>query len=470
MTTIQNQVFHERGTLGRATILTVDDDDLMLAALANLFADDYAIFQARSGEEAVRLVQAKPEICCVVMDIKMAGMNGIMAAREIRALKPSLPVIFHTGYAGEYSESEIDRNESPFDFVTKGESIQKLTRAVRNGVEAYRLRTDARTFIERAENDFGIVCRSTVMREVIVRIHQAGLSDTRVMILGETGTGKELVAQAIHRTSSRARRPLATFNSHDKVTGLVESELFGHVKGAFTDAFSDRMGLFEFADGGSVFLDEIGDLDLPSQAKLLRVLETGEYQRLGDNHVMRRCNVRVISATHRDLSQMAAKGEFREDLYYRLRGVVITLPPLRERREDIPFLVERFRSIVAAKIGVSPKIFDTPAMEMLINQPWPGNVRQLLYVVESALAMTNADLIMADDIVKVLQVGAAQTTGQPRALSQRLREIERTYIVAALVESGLNIKKAAEILEIDPSNLHKKIKSHGLDVAALKQQ
>ncbi|MBD3402883.1 response regulator, partial [candidate division GN15 bacterium] len=317
----------------RARLLLVDDDESALEALTALFSEDYAVTSVASGEEAIAAIKQHADIAAIVMDIRMPRMDGITAARQIRELAPDTPLIFHTAYPGEYNQDEIDEREQPYDYVEKAGPISRLTRAVRNAVEAYHARED--NSLARLGTAYGMVGRSRSMLEVFRLVSKVARASHKVMILGETGTGKELVARALHAASRRRDHRLAIFSCNHKSADLVESELFGHVRGAFTGAVEDRIGHFAWADGGTIFLDEIGDLDITTQAKLLRVLESGEFQVLGSPEV-RTADVRVVCATHRRLEDLVEAGAFREDLYYRLKGVEIVLPPLRDRREDIP--------------------------------------------------------------------------------------------------------------------------------------
>ena len=452
----------------RARILLVDDDDIVLEAHRRVLSSTYETFVATSGADAIAIINRESAICCVVMDIKMSQMDGITAAREIRRLRPDKPVIFYTGYPGEYAESVIDKQERPFDYVTKGESLERLLRSVRNAVESFRLRAGNAQLSSYAESQYGIIGKSSAIQEVCKLIRKAAATDTRVMILGETGTGKELVARAIHVDSNRRRKKLAILNCNHKSPDLVESELFGHVRGAFTGAIVDRIGLFQYADGGTVFLDEIGDLDITTQAKLLRVLETGEYQRIGEPNI-RATDTRILCATHRNLNQMVKDDKFREDLFYRLKGVVIPIPPLRERREDIPVLIEKFTDKFTIDRGSPTKVFDSSAISAMVQYDWPGNVRQLLNTVESAIVLTGSDLIMDDDIRNLIEKGSTFGTADRRVLSERLKDLERTLVIAALAEADYHVAAAAQILGIDPSHLHKKIKVHNIDLSIMRQ-
>ncbi len=257
-------------------ILVVDDDPLVLEALGQTFSDEYQVVTASSGGEAIDIISSDQDIETVVLDIKMARMDGLQTASRLKEINPELPIIFHTGYPGDYSEDEIEKGHHPFDYVGKNERPARLKRAVKNALTFYRLKSGHSDLVAIACEEYGMVGKSMAMLDVYRTIEKIGPTDNKVMILGPTGTGKELVARAIHRRSKRTDNPLAIFNCNHKAPDLVESELFGHLKGSFTGAVADRIGMFEYADRGTVFLDEIGDLDITTQAKILRVLETGE--------------------------------------------------------------------------------------------------------------------------------------------------------------------------------------------------
>lgn len=441
-------------------ILLVDDDPHVLRMLNDLFKKDYHTLLAASGNESIELIRKTKNIAVVVMDIKMPEMDGIAAAREIRKLEPDLPVIFHTGYPGDYDEDDIDEKEKPFDYIQKGEPIFKLTRSVRNAVESFLLKKNDHQWItEHAEQNYGLIGRSAAMQNVYQLIKRVSASDSKVVIRGETGTGKELAARAIHYNSKRKENRLAFLGCNRKSPDMIESELFGHVKGAFTGAIADRIGLFEYADGGSVFLDEVGDLDIVTQGKLLRVLETGEYQPIGSPAV-KNTNVRILCATHKSLEQLVADGQFREDLYFRLKGISILLPPLRERREDIPLLLEKFKDRLTIEQGLPPKIFDHTAVAILLEYDWPGNVRQLLDTVESLIILCDSDIIFASDVQNYLghlSTPNLEKIRETKNLALRLKEFRRICIIEALNETGGNVSAAADILGLDRSNLRRMI-------------
>jgi transcriptional regulator with GAF, ATPase, and Fis domain len=304
------------------------------------------------------------------------------------------------------------------------------------------------------------------MRRVYELIRKIAPSNTTVMLLGESGVGKGLVAEAIHEFSVRREQLFKKFNCNHTPTDLVESELFGHVKGAFSGAHEDRSGLFEFANGGTVFLDEIGDLSMASQGKILDVVETGEFEPVGWTGHARKTDVRLICATNKDIDKLVASGEFREDAYYRLNGAQIVVPPLRERREDIPLLVEHFLRQYTKENNSGVKYFDTSAVDVLMQQEWPGNVRQLQHTVQSLLVLTDSHVIIDSDVRHFLggeSVPEVPVESNGGTLAERLRDFRRTCIVEALRKAEGNVNAAARSLNEDPSNLRRWIKTLDID-------
>jgi len=448
-------------------VLLVDDDPHVLSVLVELFNDDYALLSAQSGAEAIERVQGDSDVAVAVLDIKMAEMNGITTARQIREIDSSIRVIFHTGYPGEYDEDEIDQAETPFDYVVKGRSSTRLMRSVRNAYESHLMDHKPGDLVREAERNYGLIGASSAMQEIYRLIGKVARANTKVMILGETGTGKEVVARAIHANSKRRDNKFGIVNCNHKSTELVEAELFGYKKGAFTGAASDRQGLFSVATGGTVFLDEIGDLSSTTQMALLRVLETGECRQMGPEGEDYRTDVRVLCATHRNLEELVEDNTFREDLYYRLRGAVMSLPPLRHRREDIPILVERFRDQITLEQGLPFTVLDSDALGLLINHDWPGNVRQLRDTVESLIVLADSELISADEVARFLGNTEGPARRSKGGLSSRMKEVEKALILEALVESNYSISDAAMLLDVERSTLSRKIKGHGIDVTLL---
>jgi len=451
------------------TILLVDDDEQILEMLELVLRKDYSTIKANTGKEAIEAIRQNDAIAAVIMDIKMPEIDGIATAREIRTIQPDIPVIFYTGYPDDYNEDAIDHNEKPFDYILKSEPAAKLRRSVRNAVESYHLKNDGRMLISHAESNFGLIGQTASMQEIYRLIHKVAPTNNKIMITGETGTGKELVARAIHNYSQRKDEKLAIFNCDHRTPDLVESELFGHVKGAFTGAISDRIGLFEYADGGTIFLDEIGDLDITTQAKLLRVLEAGEYQSVGSSTV-KMTDIRLLCATNKDLTELVEQGKFRQDLYFRLKGIQILIPPLRNRKEDIPLLVEKFKDRLTIEQSLTPKEFDSSAMSALINHDWPGNVRELLDTVESLIVLNDSDIILRDDVLTYLNEPSkvSENTEIDLTLAAQTKKYIRQFIIEALAANKGNISAAARQLGVDPSNLHKKIAYLKIDIEKTK--
>ncbi len=442
-------------------ILLVDDDPLVLEALHQTFLDDYQVHLASSGVMAIELIHQHPNVECVVLDIRMTGMDGLQTAARIREINVDLPIIFHTGYPGDYSETDIDSAHQPFDQIVKNEDPARLLRMVKNGVNYYRLKRGTDNIVAIARDEFKMIGKSAAMMEVYQQIEQVAPTDNKVLILGPTGTGKELVARAIHRRSNRSHRRLVPFNCNHKSPDLVESELFGHKRGAFTTAYDDRTGLFEYADGGTVFLDEIGDLDITTQAKILRVIEYGEMYRIGEPEIVK-VDVRLICATHRNIAGMVEEGKFREDLYYRIRGFRIILPPLNERRTDIPDLVTNFLDNYSIERGCGIKVFEPAAMDLLMAFDWPGNVRQLQDAVQGIADMTPSSFISRDEVSRYLEYYAGRQTAE-MTLQERTKEFKRLVIRQSLAKNDGTISAAAKELGMDSSNLSKLIKDLGIN-------
>jgi len=448
------------------TVLLVDDEPQVLEMLRDIFDDLYTTITASSGKEAIEIVRRHEPIAAVVMDIKMPDMDGITAAKELRSIVPDIAMIFHTGYPGDYDEDEIDQSERPFDYILKGEPVAKLIRSVRNAVESYHLKQDNKLLSQHAESNYGLIGQTVLMKEVYQLINKVAPTDSKIMIVGETGTGKELVARAIHNHSRRKDQRLGIFNCDPRSRDLVDSELFGHVKGSFTGAVSDRVGLFEYANGGTIFLDEIGDLDLSTQVKLLRVLERGEYQSVGSPN-LKITDIRLLCATNKDLLSLVENGSFRDDLYYRLKGIQINLPPLKERKDDIPVLVDKFVDRLTIEEGLTPKKFDASAMSMLISHDWPGNVRELLDTVESLIVLSDSDIIFGDDVKNYFgEINAAivENNHSDKSLSGNTKRFQHDHIIEILAECKNNVAAAARILEVDSANLRKKIKALHIDL------
>ena len=443
-------------------ILIVDDDRAVLEALHERFHTDYDTILASSAPQAMDILGGDPDIDLVVMDIKMPKVDGLRTTELIKEHDPQLPVIVLTGYPGEYSEREIDEQHRPFDYVRKSDGPERLVRSVRNGVRMRRLLLSSDDLVAIARDEYRMVGRSDAIRKVYTLIERLAPTRTKVLITGPTGSGKGLIARAIHTRSQRAGNRFVPYNCSNSTPSMADREFFGHIKGAFTDAHADRPGLFEFAEGGTVFLDEISNLGSDIQGKLLQVLDDGEVSRIGSPETFR-VDFRLICATNRNLEAMVADGRFREDLYYRIRGAVIEVPPLASRRTDIPELAVHFLERHCRERGIVPKIFTHDALDLLADHPWPGNVRDLRHEVEKLADLTLSSLITREDILdNIAGAAASTTTGLGTSLSSGLREYERNKILRALSRTGGNVTGAARMLQEDPANLRRRMRRLGL--------
>lgn len=444
-------------------ILLVDDNPQVLETMGMLFNDEYSTLLANSAGVAIEMANNHKDICAVVMDIKMPSVDGISAGRSIRRINPELPLIFFTAYSGEYDENEIERTEKPFDYIRKGDSSIELIRSVRNAVNLYMAQAEKPSLIEEAEQSYGIIGRSPIMVGVYKDIKRFASKNQPVLILGETGSGKELVAKALHKISARRNKSWGVLNCNHTNPTLIEAELFGYAKGSFTDAKVDTPGWFESADGGTVFLDEIGDLCMETQGKILRVVEDGEFSRVGELHIIRCSNVRVICATNKDLDSMASDGRFRPDLYSRLNVLRISLPPLREKPEDIKLLAEWFCRRATDEYGIRAKYFDDSALRVMTEYDWPRNIRELKNTIYRTIAMVDSDLIVAEDIHRALGMNSDPSLIPSTNLAIRVNSYERRLIIEALTQCQGNVTHAAKSLGIDRTTLQRKMKEHILD-------
>jgi DNA-binding NtrC family response regulator len=446
-------------------LLVADDQADVLEALRQLLKGEGYQVETASSPHAILDAVAGRDLDAVLMDLNYtrdttSGREGLDLLGRLQGIDPSLPVIVMTAWGSVSGAVEAMRRGAR-DYLEKPWDNARLLATIRTQVELGRaLRRSSRLEEEnrllRAAGQPDVIASSPAMREVLDLIERVGPSDANVLILGEHGTGKEVIARLLHAVSVRKAGPLVTVNAGALPEGLVESELFGHVKGAFTDARADRTGCFEMADGGTLLLDEIANIPLGQQAKLLRVLETGEVQRIGDSRV-RRVDVRVIAATNADLQERVAAGGFREDLLYRLNTVEIQLPPLRQRREDIPLLAARFLERESEHYGKSLDGLSDEAMRLLLEHSWPGNVRELEHVVERAVLMARGDRIGAEDLgLRHRSPGTADLG--PMTLEQA----ELHMIAEALDRLDGNVSRAAAELGISRSALYRRIQRHGL--------
>jgi two-component system response regulator GlrR len=447
----------------RAQILFVDDDVGLLKLLAmRLNAAGYSVATAESGEQALaQLAAAQPQL--VITDLRMEGMDGLGLYNAVHERYPALPVIILTAH-GTIPEAVDAIKRGVFGFLTKPFDSKGLLKAVE---QALRVTGVAR---QPAEEDTGgqewrrdIISQSGVMEDLLQQARLVADSEAAVLVQSESGTGKELLARAIHKASRRRDKPFVAMNCSAIPETLLESELFGHMKGAFTGATQTHKGLFQTADSGTLFLDEIGDMSLTLQSKLLRVLQEKEVRPVGSNEMIP-LDVRVISATHRDLDESVAKGGFRQDLYYRLNVVTLVLPPLAQRPEDIPLLVRHFLAQVAERSDKDPKMFAPEAMELLVGARWPGNVRQLQNVVERTFALSTSQLIPASLVRKALDNQPSQVLG----LAERRDQFERDYLTQLLRMTQGNVSRAARLAQRNRTEFYKLLRRYHLEPKAFR--
>ncbi len=455
----------ESATDRSAHILVVDDEESIRGALKQLFEyEGHEVTLAAGGAEALELLpDIRPDI--VFLDVKMEGMDGLEVLQRLREREPDIQVVMISGHGTIDTAVEATRRGA-YDFLEKPLDTDRLLLTLRNVLDRKGLAESIQALRSEVESRHEIVGSSFHIHQVLERIERVAPTDARVLVSGENGTGKELVARAVHRLSRRRDRPFVEVNCAAIPSELIESELFGHVKGSFTGAVQDRPGKFEQADGGTLFLDEVGDMSAAAQAKVLRALEEGVVSRVGDDRP-RRVDVRVISATNKELEKEIEEGAFREDLFYRLNVVPITVPPLRERREDIPMLVRHFTDRMAEKEGVPPKEFEPDALRRLQELEWPGNVRELRNTVERLLILSSRERVTVEDVDRLV-TGPRAAGGlgaellQSSTFSDFKERAERAFILQKLRESDWNISETARILEMPRSNLYKKIEKYGL--------
>jgi two-component system response regulator GlrR len=440
-------------------VLLVDDDtDLLQLIAMRLTASGYAVTAVESGEAALAsLAVSRPQV--VVTDLRMHGMDGMALFDAIHRDSPSLPVVILTAH-GTIPEAVTATRRGVFSFLTKPFEPKVLLDTV---ADAMRLSSPPAASGELESWRGEIITRSSGMEDLLAQARRVAASDASVCLYGASGTGKELLARAIHRVSPRAGAPFVAVNCGAIPEGLLESELFGHKKGSFTGAVSDRRGLFQAAQGGTLFLDEIGDMPLPLQVKLLRALEERKIRPVG-SHETFDVDVRVIAATHRKLEERIASGEFREDLYYRLNVVKLYIPTLAERREDIPLLANEFLARLGARYRRGPLALSPEAMQLLVSAPWPGNVRQLLNAVEQAVALAATEVIPESLVRQALDAGDTALT----PLDEARRAFERDYLVRILKITGGNVTKAARLAGRNRTEFYRLLERHSLEPGVFK--
>lgn len=452
----------------KAKILVVDDEPSQRKMLqANLSLDGYQVFEAEDGTDAIARV-SEEFFDLILMDNRMTRMDGIEALKEIKKISPGIPVIIITAFASV--ETAIQALQAgAHDYLTKPLEIDELRIKVQQSLEFWRLKEDNILQRRRIENLFDasrIVGRSERMKHILETVAMVAPTEASVLILGESGTGKELIANALHQGSGRADKRFIKVNCAALPETLLESELFGHEKGAFTGAVGRRPGRFELADGGTIFLDEIGEMTPATQAKLLRVLQEREFEPLGSTHTVK-VNIRIIAASNRILKNEVQKGTFRGDLFYRLNVVPIELPPLRERREDIPLLIEHFLKIYNEKNNRNLKGFHPRALDALMRYPWPGNIRELENVVERSVILTSDEYVPFSELPESIRGATADPLMEQARQGIRpgmtIREMEKELIIKTLEDNDGNRTRTSSILGITRRTLQLKLKEYGID-------
>jgi DNA-binding NtrC family response regulator len=454
----------------KAHLLIVDDDANTLASLARAFR--LAGHEATVCDNAAKALELakSAHFDLLLSDVVMPGKDGLSLLEELKAQGIAAPVVMMSGQA--HIEMAVRATRlGALDFLEKPVSTEKLLLTVENALKLQRLESENRQLRQRL-GKYEIVWSGEAMQKVIAQIERVAASETRVCILGETGTGKELVARSLHDRSPRAAGPFVTLNCAAVPAELIESELFGHEKGSFTGAAARHLGKFEQAEHGTIFLDEIGDMPLTMQAKLLRVLEENEIERIGGDKPIP-VDVRVLVATHRDLGALAREGKFRQDLFHRVYVFPLFLPPLRQRPEDIPILIEHFAKQLCAQNGWKAISFTAEAIQMLQAHPWPGNVRELRNVVERLMLLATGGQVDATTVELALpQLGSTDLPqgSHPGTLAERVQVFERETILRELKRHHSHITNTARALGLERSHLYKKCEQLGIDLSAIRKE
>jgi two-component system, NtrC family, nitrogen regulation response regulator NtrX len=455
----------------RSSVLIVDDEAGVRSALSGVLRDEgYAVEAVDSGEACLdRIMRASYDV--IVLDIWLPGMDGLATLEKLQDRRIDAPVIMISGH-GNIESAVRAIKMGAFDFIEKPLSLEKTVLVVANAVRQRRLEVENRELRATVDRRHAMVGESHVIRQLLEQVAMAAPTNGRVLIHGENGTGKELVARSIHMRSRRMKGPFIEVNCAAIPEELIESELFGHMKGAFTGAVADRRGKFELADGGTLFLDEIGDMSLKTQAKVLRALQEQIVEPVGGTSSVK-VDVRVIAATNKDLPTEIRAGRFREDLYFRLNVIPIFVPPLRDRDSDIPLLAEHFMAEFAREYGRRPKRLDPGAASGLRSYRWPGNVRELRNVIERLMIMVPGDTIAIGDLAFLESggVAAADQPGTPALPLHEARErFERDYILRALAAQNGNISRTADALGVERSNLYRKMRAFGIAPARREEE
>jgi len=443
----------------KATVLVVDDETSIIETLSSIIEDEgYDVITASSGEKGLNMfLKHSPDI--ILLDIWMPDMDGIETLKQIRSKDKQVSIIMISGHSNIDTAVQAIKLGA-YDFLEKPLSLDKVLILIKRALEKQKLEKENIALKSSILEQWEIIGESPKMIELEDKISKAAASQGRVIIYGESGSGKELVARALHNIGDRKNNDFIEVNCAAIPQELIESELFGHEKGSFTGAFEAKKGKFELADRGTLFLDEIGDMTLATQAKVLRIIETQEFQKVGGSKNIK-VDVRIIAATNKDLEEEIRNSNFREDLYFRLNVITMYVPPLRERKDDIPLLIEHFLKILARQYGQKKKKVSKATLRALMEYDWPGNVRELKNTIERLVIMNPDETI---DTKEIQPVKAAKSVYSSfNTLRDAREQFEKDFIIKKLQENNWNVSKTAEDLEIERSNLHRKIKALGIE-------
>ncbi|MBX7151596.1 sigma-54 dependent transcriptional regulator [bacterium] len=452
------------------SILIVDDEKNIRRSLEMILGgEDYKIFSAENGKEALDIIHDQA-IDLVFLDLLMPEINGIDVLKQIKDYEPEVVVVMMSGH-GTIENAVEAVKLGAYDFIEKPLTKEKVVITAKNVLEKISLRSENRSLRSEISKKFEMVGQSEPIIAIKNQIEKIAPTTVRALILGESGTGKELIARAIHDRSPRKNKPFIKVNCAAIPEDLIESEFFGAVKGAYTGSVADREGKFSQAHTGTLFLDEVGDMSLKVQAKVLRVLQEGEFEKVGGTKTIK-VDVRVIAATNKDLKAEVERNTFREDLYFRLNVVPIFMPPLRERKDDITILLDYFLKQVCDETGLRPKKFSDDALAALVRYAWPGNIRELRNLVERVMILSSDEKIEVSDLPQaVLEKNVpVKSISSGKSLKNMKEDVEKTYIVQALERNGWNVTKTAGELGIERTNLHKKLKYYNISSDSISEE
>ena len=445
-----------------STVLAIDDEQLVRWSIEKLLSKEgYEVVSVGTGAEGLlKIKEGMPDI--ILLDMKLPDIEGMEILRTIKKDNSELPVIMITAY-GSIDSAVNAIKAGAFDYIVKPFDAEKLKLTVNRAIELFKLKNELEIFKDKINNKYGfyrIIAESDEMKKAIDIARRLAESETTVLIQGESGTGKELFARAIHYESTRKDRPFIDLNCSALPVHLIESELFGYEKGAFTDAKTSKKGMFELADRGTLFLDEIGDMDLSTQSKVLRVLETKNFKRLGGTKDIR-VDVRIISATNKELKKLVENNSFREDLYYRINVVPLVIPPMRNRKQDIPLLIDYFISAMSKELKKEITGIDKDAVRYFLQYNWPGNVRELKNIIERMILLTN-DAVLKKESVPIELVESSENSGADQYSTMELDKVEKELIMKALALADGNQTRAAKALSISRDTLRYRMKKYNV--------